>query len=157
MMEILFSSRPSVSIRTNSTYSSSCDISISRDCSGEHNSSRVLRSGTHASMPIHTLRSQNVDLKVSRLSIHVSTNISICVIMCFYFMVDEINNNYPVSDSSQIYCQAVCSVESCIGNDIVCRWIKQSAACCKVIIDTFWFGKASSSNFLWAHSISDNS
>lgn len=68
-----FSFRPSVSIRP-STYVNSCDTSISRNCntSADLNSSRVLRSDTHSSMPIHTLRSQNVDLKGSRLSIHVS-------------------------------------------------------------------------------------
>lgn len=65
--------RPSVSIRSNSNFVSGCDVALSRDCSSEHSSSRVLRSDTHSAMPVHTLRSQNVDLKASRLSIHTPT------------------------------------------------------------------------------------
>lgn len=63
--------RPSVSIRTTS-YVNGCDNAVTRNCSSNSdlNSSRVLRSDTHSSMPVHTLRSQNVDLKASRLSIH---------------------------------------------------------------------------------------
>ncbi|XP_034230505.1 protein phosphatase 1D [Thrips palmi] len=63
--------RPSVSIRSTS-YANGCDAVITRNCSNnaDLNSSRVLRSDTHSSMPVHTLRSQNVDLKASRLSIH---------------------------------------------------------------------------------------
>lgn len=65
--------RPSVSVRSNSSYSSACDIALTRDCNSEHLSSRVLRSDTHSGMPAHTLRSQNVDMKASRLAIHTPT------------------------------------------------------------------------------------